>query len=71
MDVGETLRLIDELRARGATVVEVNGVRAVFGPPPAKPEEVDPEVAAERARPKPPRTMDDRLFGPLGIGARQ
>ena len=58
------LYLVDQLRARGATGVDVAGTKAFF-PPPA------PAADDNRPLPKPPRTLDEKLFAPLGIGKEQ
>lgn len=73
MTPAETLKLIDELRARGATSVEVNGVKATFGPAPAVPRDpLEPEAKREKdERARSGRSIDARLFGPLGIAPKQ
>lgn len=77
MTVSERLEMIDALRDRGATVVEIDGdrVRAVFGPVPKAPDEI-PEGAkkelAERLKQKREgKSLEERLFGPLGIGTKK
>lgn len=68
-----TLALIDALRDRGAIEVEVDGVKARFGPPPPKPEPLEPAAAKEyeaRKAMRKSRTLEDRLFKPLGIRKR-
>lgn len=63
MTPDEILRLVDELRARGAVSVKVGEVMAVFpaaGPTaPKRPDD---------APVKGTRSLEDRLFDPLNIG---
>lgn len=67
----ERLALIDELRARGARLVEINGdsIRVAWdGPPRPEPEPLEPAARKEaEARAKAARSLDSRLFDPLGI----
>ena len=64
----DTLALIDALRDRGATSIEVNGIKATFGPPRPKPDDLEPAAKLEReARRGRERTLDEKLLNPLGI----
>jgi len=57
-EADNVLYLVDQLRDRGALVVEVAGIKAVFGAQPG---------AQPKGEKRTERSYHDRLFGPLGI----
>ncbi len=66
----ELNELLADLRAAGVQEYHESGdegsVRIVMSPVAALPT-VTPAAAAEERMPRPKRTADERLFGPLGI----
>lgn len=70
MDSEERNRLMADLRAAGVQeyVEDQHVVRIVFFPPPATAPPAAPDE--ERPLPPPPRTLEQRLFDPLGIGKK-
>lgn len=63
--------LLADLRAMGVHEYvsdEAGLVRVVFFPPPATAPPAAPDE--ERPLPPPPRTLEQRLFDPLGIGKK-
>jgi hypothetical protein len=62
----ERNQLLDDLRAAGVQQAEFLSdgriTRVSFGPAPTS-----PAAAADERMPRPKRTADERLFGPLGI----
>lgn len=61
----ETIEMIDYLFRLGARTIKVGEVEASFPPPPPT-----PTPDEERPLPAPPRTLEQRLFDPLGIGKK-
>jgi hypothetical protein len=65
MTFSETQEMVDYLFRLGARTIKVGEVEASFPlPPPA------PVPADERPLPRPERTLEEKLFDPLGIGKK-